>query len=381
MSLGSAFSSILRRDVAIDPSQKNSYLSAVLKVRVYILLTVLVIVLPASFFFVKGTGNFFYFLLLMLIAKGIDLLNETFYTTYQAIHSIKRFSILKICNFSSLGLLALGVCFFKLPLHFLYEIHLLIPLIFLAINLFFYGKWYAPLILKNSEPQGAIVYLIKESWPLIINSIFFQLSSRISILIIESVNGTLLQGTYSLAVTIITGITAFANSISIVLFPYLTRMFHNDPKHFLRKLNKVIMLFFLCGVLILIAFKLVMPQVFKVIGNLPENAKQLFDIMSYSIIPLFLIPSVGFGFIIIKKQFHGMFLSAIILIANAILFYYLSLYQGIGGSARAFVMSQTISFIIMYIWLRQLVNSIIKKLSAGNINNGITPAANFTGTS
>jgi O-antigen/teichoic acid export membrane protein len=355
MSLGSAFSNILRRDVSIDPSLSLTYINNILKIRGAVLLLSLLIVMSSNYFFSDHSPLFTYFLFLMLLTKGVDLANETFYSAYQSLGTIKQFAIIKSCNFISLGVIALPLCYFKLPLHFLYETHLAIATLFFLFNALYYSKKFESIRAQILSNSNFLVYLLKETWPIIINAVFFQVSSRISILIIEAINGTKLQGTYSLAVTIITGLTAFSNSISIVLFPYFSRTYKNEPSGFFTKLNKVLLAFIGCSVLLFILFHLCEPIILYYIGHLPEEGPKVFNIMSLSIIPLFLIPVMGYGFIIIRKQYDGMLIAGIILVLNIISFFIFSKYYGIVGSAMAFVITQTVSFSLMYIWLYKLM--------------------------
>jgi Na+-driven multidrug efflux pump len=64
---------------------------------------------------------------------------------------------------------------------------------------------------------------------------------------------------------------------------------------------------------------------------------------------------MGYGFIIIRKQYDGMLIAGIILVLNIISFFIFSKYYGIVGSAMAFVITQTVSFSLMYIWLYKLM--------------------------
>lgn len=355
MSFGSGFSGILRRDVSIDPSLSAPYISNILKIRGLIILLSFIFAITGSYLLIENKPGFIYFLFLMILAKGFDLGNETFYTTYQSVHAVKRFTFIKSANFILLGLLVLAVCFNQLAIHWVYEIHAIVAVLFFVFNGIFYHKKQEPIKAAIFKRNTLTKYLLIETWPLLVNAVFFQLSSRISIIIIEALNGTRMQGMYSLGITIIAGLTAFANSISIVLFPYLTVTYKNNFKRLWPTVNKVILSFLACAVLLVIAFNAALPFILNSVGNLPSEAPEVFSILSWGIIPVFLTALTGYLFTIMGRQQQGMYASGITLVINIAGFYFLSKYFNIIGSAYAFIICQSLSFIIMYVWAYSLI--------------------------
>lgn len=348
MSMGSGFSAILRRDVSINHELSTSYIISILQIRALILIVSLLLVTAGCYFFLDEQRNFFYFLILMLGSKGIDLFNETIYTTYQSIHAVKTFAVIKSFNYVSLGVLALLCCYLKWPIYWLYEIHLLVASFFFILNFILFHLRHNPIWKGLGKRNILYKYLLNETWPLLLGGFFFQLSSRISILIIQVLNGTTLQGMYSICITIIIGLTAFSNSISIVLFPYLTRIYKKDSTRLLPVLNRIIFIFFCCSILLFFLFRSATPYILLHIGVLPAEAPELFNILSFSIIPIFLSAITGYIFTIMGKQYQGMVIAVIMLFINAALFYIFSLKFGIKGAAIAYILSQFASFIIMY---------------------------------
>ncbi|MEO6133543.1 MAG: polysaccharide biosynthesis C-terminal domain-containing protein, partial [Ginsengibacter sp.] len=355
MSFGSGFSGILRRDVSIDPSLSTSYISNLLKIRGSVVLLSLFFAVIGSYFLVENKSGFIYFLFLMILAKGFDLGNETFYTTYQSIHAIRRFTFIKSANFILLGLIVGVVCINRLPVHYIYEAHALVAVSFFVFNGLFYHKKQEPIKATIFKRNTLTKYLLVETWPLLVNAVFFQLSSRISIIIIEVLNGTRMQGMYSLGITIIGGLTAFANSISIVLFPYLTVTYKNNFKRLWPNVNKVILAFLGCAILLVIAFNAALPIILQYVGHLPPEAPKVFSILSWGIIPVFLTALTGYLFTIMGKQLQGMYASGITLVINITGFYFLSRYYNIIGSAYAFILCQSISFLVMYFWAYSII--------------------------
>lgn len=355
MSFGSGFSGILRRDVSIDPCLSTTYISNLLKIRGSIVLLSLFFAVIGSYFLAENKSGFIYFLFLMILAKGFDLGNETFYTTYQSIHAIRRFTFIKSANFILLGLIVAVVCINRFPIHYIYEVHAVVAGSFFVFNGMFYHKKQEPIRATIFKRNTLTKYLLVETWPLLVNAVFFQLSSRISIIIIEVLNGTRMQGMYSLGITIIGGLTAFANSISIVLFPYLTVTYKNNFKRLWPNVNKVILAFLACAVLLVIAFNEALPLILQYVGHLPPEALKVFRILSWGIIPIFLTALTGYLFTIMGKQLQGMYASGITLVINITGFYFLSKYYNIIGSAYAFILCQSISFLVMYFWAYSII--------------------------
>ena len=352
MSLGSGFSGILRRDVSIDNSQATSYIQHILKIRGVIVMLSLALAISGCYFFIDDKPGFLYLLFLMIIAKGFDSGNETYYTTFQSLHAIQRFTILKSSNYLLLGALVLIACVFEFPVQRIYEIHVGVAVLFFLFNALLY-RGGNPAVLTSKKNLNR--YLLTETWPLLVNAVFFQLSARISILIIEALNGTRLQGLYSLGIIIIAGVTAFANSVSIVLFPYLTVTYNKNIQKLWPAVTKVTLSFLACSLLLTAAFNIALPYILEFVGDLPTEAPAVFRILSWGIIPVFLLSLTGYLFTITGHQRQGMYAAAVTLVINVAGFYLLSKFYGITGSAFAFVICQSISFVIMYAWVYYII--------------------------
>ncbi len=350
MSLGSGFSAILRRDVSTESHRAREYVVHILCLRAGILLSCLAVVCSASLA-TRREPALTYALALMIASKGFDLGSETFYTTYQSLHSMRLFATIKSTNFLTLGSFAFFCCMQHWSIQHLYEVHL-------AVSIFFFGINAAVYSLREKVPaeeshannaRSFALYLLRETWPLILNAAIFQLSSRMNIIVVNAVCGPEQQGLYASGVNIILATSALSNSLGIVIFPYLARLYRSDSRLMLARLNGTLAALFAVGLLVASVMFGAAPLVIRIYGRLPMSATSIFRILSLAIVPLFMLGTLGYVFTIVGKQRLGMYLAAVMLVVNLISYYALASYWAATGAAVAFVLVQCAAVLLFYV--------------------------------
>lgn len=347
---GSAFSAILRRDVSLIQKANDIYIRNINQLKIGLLLFCFLLLFSSTFFNIVSFDRLFYCIALVLVAKGLDLLSETYYTTYQSIGLYKHYAVLKLAN---AALFILGVvicCLFHFPADFIYFSMPVSAFIAYFINLIVYKR----LTDQNGNPaeqekrKGQKKYLLAEAWPLMLNTLFFQLSSRLNVIIIFWLTSHATVALFSAGVMGVTVFTAASNALAIVLFPGLNKEYNMEPAMFFKKTTKLMMMLFLIGAAVALVFYITIPLQIKVIGSLPESAPVVFKIFSLFIPFGFATAALGYSFIIIKKQQLGLLISLVVMIMNAGSFYYLTKYYHQFGMAWAYAASGLFQLFLIY---------------------------------
>ena len=365
LSFGGSFSIILRRDIILYADKVSQYLHHVVLIRILITLFaiffIIILIIYPSFY----SREFFIFLGLIIFAKGIDSVTETFLTLYQTIDRILIYIIVKTINNVVLIIVLLLIINFKLSIKYIYWSYILISLSFFLVNLL-YTKSITNLFVVKTKMK--MVYtLIQEAWPLFVNTILFQLNSRGGIVIISFFLATDSIGVYTAGTTLIFICTAFISSLSIVFFPYLTRSNKENPENFMKLINKIVLGMLFLGIIIYLLFVLFLPYIIKIYGHFPVDPTSLYYILAISIIPMVSTGILGYMFTILHAQKQGMFAAGIILVINFILFYLLTYAFNLKGTAIAFTVSQIVSSIIFYVWIFIIIKDRSNHLKVNNV--------------
>ena len=203
LGLGSAFSNLIMRDVGTNSKLNEVYLKKVLQIRGAILFFTLfiVVVIQYAFFSVTNTENLV-FILILIIAKGLDALCDTFYMVYLSLKIFKKYSYLKILHTVTTILFVTFSCLLHYPILITYLVMLLSSLFFLVFNIYFFirqrnemNNIESPMVNSNFKIKTPDIitfrYLAKEIWPLLLSAVFFQVGTRINTLIIFGFMGSI----------------------------------------------------------------------------------------------------------------------------------------------------------------------------------------------
>jgi O-antigen/teichoic acid export membrane protein len=366
LGVGSAFSLLMRRDLSINQFDSNNYLSKVQLLRFSNLLIVLAFsIIFITFFYHELRGNLL-FILLMIGAKGFDALSESYYTAYQTLNRISEYSIFKILNAAAFVLVSVFVCLNHYDIEYLYWSQLICAVLIFTVNFY---RWYQT---KNrslpieGKTFGKATYrfLLIESFPLIINSLVFQLGIRANNILIFDLIGEKNLGTFSIVFITISIFLGVANALGIVFFGRLSKVFVNQPKIFSRRLHQTIALFLIIGVSFFLLYLAIIPLIEYMSGLAVNN--ELYKIMSSAIPFLFLVSCLGSIFTIIKKQKLGMYLSVAVLVFNLTAYYLLTQQYGLIGSGYAFLISAIFQSVVFYFGALIILKTILRADGTGN---------------
>lgn len=339
--IGGALTPLLRREIITQSDGATNYIINVLQLKVILLVSFLLICLSISFFLSNEDVTISYFVMAMIFVKGLDSLSETFYTSYQSISNYKIYAYIKTSNAIANIVLVFVIAYLKYPVQTVYYVLIFVAVLFFLINclvsktLFKLGYN----IFQEFGINSTKKYFFKEAWPLIVNSIFFQISSRISVIFVFAISGKIVSGVFSGAVMMVTVFTAFANALGVVFFSRLTILFNTNKAAFFVYLKKMSVTIFFMGLALLAVFFITLPIQFKIFGTMPEYARTIFLIAGCSIPFAILSGVLGNIFVVMHKQKLGMYISFILLIINSILYYVVPTLQKTMGVSIAYLMS------------------------------------------
>lgn len=349
LGIGSSFSLILRRDITLRSNKLKKYIATVIKLRGILLLLILLIILPISLFFQSNEKNIFIYLLLLIVSKGLDSFSETYYTAYQSIKLYKTYTVIKTINALFTLLSVAACCFWRLDVIYIYISLLGSSLIFYILNFLYSNSGIISFTNDNEYVTSNSLekYFLRESWPLIINAIFFQVSSRIPVVIIFALMGKYSAGIFSIGLTLVTIFTASSNAIGIVLFPQLNKLYHESARALWSYIRKVIIYMLILGTLIYVIFMVLFPFIKTFFGNIPPTSNEIFFIMGASIPFIFILGAIGNIFTIIHQQKIWMWISLLILLFNLINLWLLLHFFNQIGFAIAYSLGNFIQIIIV----------------------------------
>ena len=319
LGLGSGFSLILRRELSLSPDSFKPYINVVLKLRFFLLVGILLILLPIMLGIQIKQDNILMYLSILILSKGFDSFSETYYTSYQSIRHYKTYAIIKSLN-AIFSLLAVTVaCFLKMEVLFIYLGLLSVSVLFFCINIFFSKR---AITFSANKNAGSLIslekYFVKESWPLMINGVFFQIGSRIPVVVIFAFMGKYAAGVFSVGLTLVTIFTASANALGVVLFPKLNNLYHESSERLWPFIKKTSVYILMLGTGIYGLFIIVFPYLKQVFGKIPKDADAVFFMMGIAIPFIFLLGVFGNIFTIIHQQKKGMWIAFTVVIVNLI---------------------------------------------------------------
>jgi O-antigen/teichoic acid export membrane protein len=360
LTLGSGFSIILRREIALNKDCGSILIRKIIILR---LITILISLVTGIVFIIfTYKANFYLIISFIIIAiyRGLDLLNDTFFIYNQAHKNFKNYFIFKI----AISICLLFFFYFSLvyfPKNYTYGYFTLAIISFLGflVQLFVYTNR----DLKSAKSTKTAItykYILNESWPIIANSFFFQLNSRLSILLIGYLCTKVgYLGIYAASISIISAITMVGNGLAISLFSKLTETYYKNLKAFQNLLYKISFGMLLAGGLLTIVYYIFTPYFIKMYKLTDTIASEVFFWCGLSIPSLMMSTILGYIFTIMGKQKLAMLVSVLSLFISIIIIYFYTYAKNIIGASQAYCITAVLNLLIIGVTLKW---SIIKTL-------------------
>lgn len=348
------FSSLIRRDLSLlGFKEAGSYIFNVNYFRMANTIITIVVAILIMPFFSASIAGIKLFLILMLLYKGLDMLNDTYFVTYQSLTKYRTYAALKI-SYAVLILASLAVIYISnLPIEFFYYSQVGIALLFFLFNsyMFRHNKMhYRGETVKKGINTIARINLLKEAWPMIINSLVSQASAKLNAIIIFHFIGAGDLGVFSVLLMFSNIFAGVGNSIGIVVISNFTILIEKSVTRFRIFFRKSLFLFFSVGIGMALLYAIFLPFLIKFYKFEMPGLLWL-NIFIGSAIPfLFTTSCISNIFLILKKQIAGMYVSVVVLIINIVLYIGLSYTYNLKGAAYAYFIMALFQLCLILIW-------------------------------
>ncbi len=366
--LSQPFSSLIRRDLAVlGEKSANQYVKDVNFFRLINILFILLLVFLSTPFLFKNVENILPFLFLIIIAKGFEMLNDTYFVTYQSLSQYKKYAILKITYASAILLSLMFFYFLDLNIYLLYITQVVIGILLYVINLFLIR--YKLSIFKFKKAPRVILIksrkkLLHEVWPMMLNSLISQSSAKLNAIIIFNLISAKDLGIFSILIMFSTIFSGVGNSIGIISLGKFSIIFEESIEKFKHFFKKSLFIFFAIGLLlagIYVACTPLLQYFYKL--NI-DNIFALNIIIGIAIPFLFVTSSISNIFLILKKQIAGVYVSIIVLCINITLYIILSNRYELYGAAYAYSTMAILQLLLIIFWSYKILQ---KRQVAENI--------------
>lgn len=355
--LGGGINFLIRRDFVKDKSLAQNYFITFLLIRLFLILCCS---------FVLGIGYIIGILdgliLIMLVARMIEGLNDTIYALYQSKNKFLFSSVTKSIHYLFL------LCCCGLAIYYLFAIdYIYINFLALSLSVFIFLL----LLLFNSkeyffayQPNDTYIKTtLKNAFPLLVANILFVFSSRVNILILKSSLQPIEFGIYNICMNILTIFTIFSNAIGNVIYNQLTTSV-NQKDQILSKLYSLSKQIGSLGLVACIIIILFSNMIFSVFGANQAYSYAL-KIVSAALIPIFIQVPFNYILTIYNKTTVALIFSGIMLCIISTIYFILSSIWGFDGAIYAHL-------ICMSLWLVGIVlvsKQTIVNHNYGNISN------------
>ena len=353
------FSSLIRRDlVLLKKETAILYVKNVNYLRFLNLILILIITLILISFFSEKINNIKPFLILMLISKGFEMLNDTYFVTYQSLSKYKRYAILKTV-YSLLMCFSIAFIYFNnVNIELLYYLQVIVGIAYFIFNYLLFEKLMPYERLKkglNLFLSQDRKHLLLETWPMMVNSLVFQGSSKLNAIIIFHFISAKDLGIFSILVMFSNIFGGVGNSLGIVLISRFTILIQESVKQFKIFFKKSMLLFFGLGVVLFICYIFSLPLLVNIFKLKMPGLFKLNLVIGAAIPFLFATGCIGNIFFILKKQIVGVYISIIVLLFNVLLYSCFAFSFALEGTGYAYLITSAFQFFIILFWASKIL--------------------------
>jgi O-antigen/teichoic acid export membrane protein len=359
--VGMPFSSLMRRDLALlGFKEAGNYTTVVNFFRIAI--TVLSIALASMLFpfFGSAMEHIRLFLLMVLLTKGLDMLNDTYFVAYQSVAKYRTYATLKI-SYAVLIWASLAVMYFgDFPIPIFYYTQVGIAAAFLLLNVYFFRRFRlqdlnrleAPFHTHITKPRQ----LIKEAWPMVVNSLVSQGSAKLNAVIIFHFIGAGDLGIFSVLLMFSNIFAGVGNAIGIVVISNFTLLLQSSVVKFRLFFTKSLLVFFGIGLLMALLYSIALPILIQFYHFEHYNLFWLNVFIGSAIPFLFTTSCISNIFLILNKQIAGMYVAIVVLFVNVIAYVGLTHSLQLQGAGYAYFLMAFLQLALILWWTLRILS-------------------------
>ncbi len=357
LGFGAGFNLLLRRDFLTNIHGKRDYFYRVLKIKILVGIFSLFFSLVIFNYFLSNHSIFY--LIIFLIAKIFDSFSEYFLLLYLINSKFKFYSILKI-TYSLFQLLTIGIaylCSNEFSIKLLYILLLVssivnfIFILFLTIKqieIFYRSK-------EVSTQSNGYGYIFKEVFPILINTLVFQVASKFIIISIFFIQGAFIAGLFSIGLIVVSILSNISLSIGNVIFNKI-KVAYNTGNFRVNNYREIVYVNLKYGVYAYLLGVLFFCFTYYFTNFLEKDTLVEYLIICLSIIPIFVVNVIGNMFLITNKQYGGMKVGIQVAILNILFLLSVSIFfKSFIVLAISYVLSQFFQYLIIHLSIKKLI--------------------------
>jgi len=359
--LGMPFSFLLRRDLALYGfKEAGNYTTLVNYFRTFIIVISIGFTLLLFPFFGHDIAQVRLFLILMLLTKGLEMLNDTYFVAYQSVGKYRTYATLKM-SYASLIWASLSVMYFgNFTLHIFYYTQVAIAAVFLLLNVYLFRRFRlqdlnlvgAPLHTRITQARQ----LIREAWPMTVNSLVSQGSAKLNAVIIFHFIGAGDLGIFSVLLMFSNIFAGVGNAIGIVVISNFTLLVQSSVVKFRLFFTKSLVVFFGIGLLMTLLYIIALPFLVQLYHFEQLNLYWLNVFIGSAIPLLFTTSCIGNIFLILNKQIIGMYVAIVVLFVNVMAYVGLSYRFQLDGAGYAYFLMAFFQLALILWWTFRILS-------------------------
>ena len=357
--LGQSFSPLIRRDLSIKGQNAAiNYVNNTNYFRIIFTVVAILGVVMSMPFFSENMKKLSFFLILIMFSKGFEMLNETYFVTYQSLSKYKLYATVKLF-YSLLVWINLLLFYFAYDnLNLFYSSQVLLGISFFIFNILVFKalateKNNFKFTIKLSAEKKE---LLKEAWPLMVNALIFQASSRLNVIVLYNIIGAKELGIFSILILFSNIFAGVGNSIGVVLISKFTISANNSIIRFKTLYKKSLFAFFFIGLFLAILFLFSVPYLLKFYKLDFSHTGNINFIIGCGIPILFVTGCVGGIFLILKSQIIGVYVSLLVLLLNIPIYIILATKFGLFGGGYAYIITALLQLFLIVFWSVKIIN-------------------------
>lgn len=328
--LGGSTLNVMRRDFTLSDEIKRQYLLSIYFYRLVFFLITILLALVA--YLLQGLNLVIF---LMLFARLVDALSDTYYYSLMSENRFNRYSIIKSSQYTTLLFFIYTGCHLHYSLTLLCTIFLFNSLIFASLN-FILIWWDDSYEQKVYLQADYLKDLLKRTIPLFFSSSIYILSSRANILVVKNWCSPTEFGLFSLVINVMTIFTIFINALSSLLLNHQINSYKTSLKSLYQFTYKITLLLLPFGLLSTL-FLYFSADYITLIFKSHREFTHYVQWASLALIPFVLQIPVNYMFTILDKNKLALIFSIIMLVCAVIIYIVGTYWYALDGAIIAFI--------------------------------------------
>lgn len=340
---------VLIRDIAQDPSKKQSLLSSILGIKFWLSIIVVLVVVISSNFIQKPLDTKIMIWIASVIIVG-DALNLSIWGVLRGMQNLSYEAVATVLN--QIITLVFGgiVLFFHLPVYLLVAALLIGTVFNLSYGIYTLRKK-LNISLRLDFDKATALKLLKIAFPFALLGIFMRLYSQVDQILLSFLSGDTVLGWYSVPYKITFALQFIPASFAAALYPALSAYYKKDKEKFKNIFEQSLKYMAIVAFPVSFGIAALAPEIIlNIYTEEYTNSILPLQIMIFSIIFVFINFPVGALLNAAHKQVLNTWMMGIVMVVNICANIILIPMLSHVGASIAVMLSSIILFILGMYW-------------------------------